>query len=145
MSSVGYLGWSQGRLSLLSCSLFCANLTQKQTREITTLIYFYSSILEWFILKSDLNDFVLTLKHGGTSHGTEVVNSPQKQNLEGQVWRWKEGERITSGSTDENLVLDGSFGKVSIKTEKTGNVHQKWRWYLMKCLIFWLLLLKDVK
>ena len=78
-------------------------------------------------MKSDLNDFVLTLKHGGTSHGTEVVNSPQKQNLEGQVWRWKEGERITSGSTDENLVLDGSFGKVSIKTEKTGNVHQKWR------------------
>ena len=105
---------------------------EEKTEGNTIYLSYYTSfdsklILEWFILKSDLNDFVLTLKHGGTSHGTEVVNSPQKQNLEGQVWRWKEGERITSGSTDENLVLDGSFGKVSIKTEKTGNVHQKWR------------------
>ena len=47
--------------------------------------------------------------------------------MKGQVWKWKEDYIVSQ--LDTILVVDGSFGKVSINNKKNGNVYQKWRYY----------------
>ena len=72
-----------------------------------------------------MNQKYLTVKDGVPANGQQVVNSSPKTNKEGQIWMWKEGYLVSK--LDKSLVLDGSFGKVSIKNKKHGSIYQKWR------------------
>eukprot|EP00092_Neocalanus_flemingeri_P079444 GFUD01098965.1.p2 GENE.GFUD01098965.1~~GFUD01098965.1.p2 ORF type:complete len:129 (-),score=45.08 GFUD01098965.1:230-616(-) len=72
-----------------------------------------------------MNKMFLTVKSGTASDGQHVVNSSPRTDMQGQVWMWKDGYVVSQ--LDEALVLDGSFGKVSIKNKKHGNIYQKWR------------------
>ena len=82
-------------------------------------------ILGWFVIESEMNQKFLTVKDGTAVHGQQVVNSSPRTDKEGQLWMWKEGYIVSK--LDISLVLDGSFGKVSIKNKKHGNIYQKWR------------------
>jgi len=79
----------------------------------------------WFVIESELNQKYLTVKEGKASSGQQVVNSSPKTDKQGQLWMWKEGYLLSK--LDRSLVLDGTFGKVSIKKKKHGNIYQKWR------------------
>ena len=72
-----------------------------------------------------MNQKLLTVKSKTASHGQQVVNSSPRTDMSGQVWKWKDGYIVSQ--MDKTLVLDGTFGKVSIKNKKHGNIYQKWR------------------
>ena len=72
-----------------------------------------------------MNQMLLTAKNSEASHGQQVVNRRPRSDMKGQVWKWKEGYIVSQ--LNSNLVLDGSFGKVSINDKKHGNIYQKWR------------------
>ena len=78
----------------------------------------------WFALESQMNKKILTVKSSKAKQ-QEVVNSRTRHEMQGQVWKWKENYIISHMGS--NLVLDGSFGKVSIKNKNHGNIYQKWR------------------
>ena len=88
--------------------------------------------LGWFVIESELNQKYLTVKEGKASSGQQVVNSSPKTDKQGQLWMWKEGYLLSK--LDRSLVLDGTFGKVSIKKKKHGNIYQKWRFV---CFHIW--------
>ena len=73
-----------------------------------------------------MNQMLLTAKNSKATHGQQVVNSSPRSDMKGQVWKWDKDFIVSQ--LDENLALDGSFGKVSIKNKKDGNIYQKWRY-----------------
>ena len=81
------------------------------------------------MIESELNQKYLTVnltvKEGKALSGQQVVNSSPKTAKHGQLWMWKDGYLLSK--LDRSLVLDGTFGKVSIKKKKHGNIYQKWR------------------
>ena len=88
-------------------------------------LFQYDFIKGWFVIESELNQKYLTVKDGVASSGQQVVNTSPQINNKGQLWMWKEGYLVSK--LDRSLVLDGTFGKVSIKKKKHGNIYQKWR------------------
>eukprot|EP00092_Neocalanus_flemingeri_P054428 GFUD01064088.1.p1 GENE.GFUD01064088.1~~GFUD01064088.1.p1 ORF type:complete len:450 (+),score=118.29 GFUD01064088.1:1308-2657(+) len=101
---------------ILTC-LVCHNVKEFEGTE--------TPVKGWFVLESKLNKMFLTVKSSTASHGQQVVNSSPRPDMLGQVWMWKDGYVVSQ--LDEAFVLDGSFGKVSIKNKKHGNIYQKWR------------------
>jgi len=84
----------------------------------------------WFVIESQMNQMLLTVKIKENLRNQQVVNSNPRKDMKGQVWMWKEDNIVSQ--LDTNLVLDGSFGKVSVNNKKHGNIYQKWRYnYIM--------------
>ena len=101
-------------------------LTVSENSDLKNVIVFKG----WFVIESQMNQMLLTVKIKENLRNQQVVNSNPRKDMKGQVWMWKEDNIVSQ--LDTNLVLDGSFGKVSVNNKKHGNIYQKWRYnYIM--------------